>query len=73
MQDILGDNSEVPMRVRNWYKSLNEAVLKPLLLRPEVHCTLFSAQCAVFSVQYEVFSVQRLVCNMNFSVNLFIY
>merc|ERR1719186_1382872 len=33
MEDILGDNSEVPMRFRNWYKSIDESILKPLLLR----------------------------------------
>jgi len=33
MEDILGDNSEIPIRFRNWYKSLDEAIFKPLLLR----------------------------------------
>jgi sodium/hydrogen exchanger-like protein 3 len=36
MEDILGDNSEVPLRVRNWYKKVADSVLKPLLLRSEV-------------------------------------
>ena len=36
VQDILGDNSEVPIRVRNWYKSVDDKILKPLLLRQEV-------------------------------------
>ena len=35
MKDILGDNSEVPLRVRNWYKRVADKFLKPLLLRPE--------------------------------------
>ena len=34
-QDILGDNSEVPLRVRNWYKRVADKYLKPLLLRPD--------------------------------------
>lgn len=33
LEDILGDNSEVPMKFRNWYKSFDEKFLKPLLLR----------------------------------------
>jgi len=33
MEDILGDNSEVPMKFRNWYKSFDDKFLKPLLLR----------------------------------------
>merc|ERR1719228_40947 len=36
MVDILGDNSEVPLKMRNIYKSLDESVLKPLLLREDV-------------------------------------
>ena len=35
LKDILGDNSEVPLRVRNWYKRVADKFLKPLLLRPE--------------------------------------
>merc|ERR1719186_1229079 len=35
IEDILGDNSEVPLRVRNWYKRVADKFLKPLLLRPE--------------------------------------
>jgi len=35
MEDILGDNSEVPIRVRNWYCALDESIIKPLVLRPE--------------------------------------
>lgn len=35
IEDILGDNSEVPLRVRNWYKRVADKYLKPLLLRPE--------------------------------------
>jgi len=35
IEDILGDNSEVPLRVRNWYKRVADQYLKPLLLRPE--------------------------------------
>jgi len=34
--DILGDNSEVPIRVRNWYKRVADTYLKPLLLRSDV-------------------------------------
>jgi len=30
---ILDDNSEIPMKFRNWYKAFDEALLKPLLLR----------------------------------------
>jgi len=33
IEDILGDNSEIPIRFRNWYKAFDEKVLKPLLLR----------------------------------------
>jgi len=33
VEDILGDNSEIPIRFRNWYKSIDEKILKPLLLR----------------------------------------
>jgi len=36
MVDILGDNSEVPIKMRNWYKSLDDSILKPLLLREDV-------------------------------------
>ena len=36
LQDILGDNSEVPIRVRNWYKRVADTYLKPLLLRSDV-------------------------------------
>jgi len=33
MEDILGDNSEVPLKVRNLYKRFDESWLKPCLLR----------------------------------------
>merc|ERR1711970_1456185 len=35
IEDILGDNSEVPLRMRNWYKGVADKYIKPLLLRPE--------------------------------------
>lgn len=37
LEDILGDNSEVPLIFRNWYKKLDENWLKPVLLR-EKNC-----------------------------------
>jgi len=33
LENILGDNSEVPIKFRNWYKSFDNKFLKPLLLR----------------------------------------
>merc|ERR1719384_2409623 len=36
IEDILGDNSEIPIRFRNFYKSIDENILKPFLLRDNV-------------------------------------
>jgi len=36
IEDILGDNSEIPIRFRNFYKSIDENILKPILLRDNI-------------------------------------
>merc|ERR1712150_28620 len=36
IEDILADNSEIPIRFRNFYKSIDENILKPLLLRDNI-------------------------------------